>query len=145
MITLIRKWYILLALIFWLVGVAILLAVAGSSFRAGSLLSWILMLVPVIVPAVLLATRGFRDTAPFRVFVCLYAVVLIPTGLFMFCGDVIDNMHNGWHHRHWENTWFWFQLALEGGLLASPVVYGFSFVVALVNNLFAAKSDSCDG
>jgi hypothetical protein len=142
MITLIRRWYILLALIVWLIGVAALRAFSDSSFHGNTLLFWIMLLVPVIVPAVLLATRGFRPTTTIKVFVCLYAFVLIPTGLFMLYDDVLDNVHDGWHSHHWENIWFWFQLALEGGLLASPVVFGFSAVVAHVNNLFATNSET---
>jgi len=69
----------------------------------------------------------------------MYAVVLIPTGLFMCYGDVMDNLHDGGHNHHWENTWFWFQVALEGGLVASPFVFGLSAVVTYVNNLFAEK------
>ncbi len=140
--TLVRKWYVLLALTWWLVANAALLAFLDSSLHKNTLLFWILLLTPVIVPAVLLATRGFRPTTTLKVFVCLYALVLIPTGLYMFYDDMLDNMHDGWHYHHWGNIGFWFQLALEGGLLASPVVYGFSGVVASVNNTFAADSEA---
>jgi hypothetical protein len=142
MIAFFRRWYIAVALVWWLCGLAVFLAVARSSFRPGTLLSWVLMLIPVIVPAVLLASRGFRHTSTVRVFVSLYAVVLVPTGLFMLYGDVVDNVHDGWANHHWLNTWVWFQLALEGGLLASPFVFGFSAVVAYVNNLFVKDSEA---
>jgi hypothetical protein len=141
MIPFLRRWYVVVALIWWLCSLAAFWALVSSpSFHAGPSLFLIVILVPWIVPAVLLATRGFRHTTTARVFVSIYAVILIPTGLFVCFTDVMESLNRGWADRHWTNTWIWFQLALEGGLLASPFVFGFSAVVAYVNNLFAKDS-----
>jgi hypothetical protein len=137
MIPFLRKWYIIVALMWWLCGVAAIFAFG----RVGNLLSWVLILNPVIVPAILLATRGFRQTTPVRVFVSTYAVALIPIGLVLFYADVVDNIHNGWRDG-WLNTRVWFGLVFTALCLASPFVIGFSFVVAYVNNLFAEHSDT---
>lgn len=131
MISFLRKWYIIIAVVWWLCSVVAFYAFARTTSH---LLNWILILNPVVVPTILLATRGFRQTTWIRVFVCTYAVALIPIGLFMFYGDVLNNAHNGWQDD-WLNTWIWFQLVVEGVGLTSPFVIGFSVVVTCVNNL----------
>jgi hypothetical protein len=136
MIAFLRRWYIAVALVWWLCGLAVFLAVARSPFRPGSLLFWVLMLIPVIVPAVLLASRGFRHTTTLRVFVSIYAVVLIPAGLLAFAADVHD--HARFPNVGWTNVNWWLAIGLEGGFLAAPVVLVSAFILCFFINLVAA-------
>lgn len=138
MISFLRRRYVIVALTWWICSVAAIFVLG----RVGNSLSLILTLNPVIVPAILLATRGFRQTTPVRVFLYTYAVALVPIGVFLFYGDVMDNAAHGWTNRHWTNTWVWFQLVFGGVLLTLPFVIGFSFIVAYINNLFMRDVDA---
>ena len=88
---------------------------------------WLMIvLVPFLFVAVLLATRGFRETTILRVALSIYAVFLVPTGLFMCGTDVVDNMNEHWKNSQWSNTNFWLGFGLELSFILSPVVFGFA-------------------
>ena len=138
MIQFLRRWYVVVALVWFLGGIAAINTFARSSWsKSYPYLFLTSIFVTLAVPAVLMASRGMKETTTGKVFASFYAVVLVPTGLLALYADVTDNISQGWVNRSWINTWVWFQLMLEGGFLVAPVVLFFSFIFAFVVNLFA--------
>ena len=139
MIQFLRRWYVLVAVVWLLGGIAAMWFFAMSEAKNHPQLFWPILLATFIVPATLLASCGLKETTIAKVAVSLYAVVFVPTGLFALCADAMENALQGWLKPHWSNTWFWFQLMLEGGFLAAPVVLAISAGIAFGVNLFAAS------
>jgi hypothetical protein len=108
MLSFIRKWFILLALLIW--SLTILTARIADKSNIDPILELILLTIPSIVAAVLLATRGLRETTTLRVTLSIYAIFLIPSGLLMWASDVTDNINNPGSPHDWTNTKFWFNL-----------------------------------
>jgi len=139
MIAFFRKWYILATLIAWASGVVFWEVLPLDRYPTFSL---ILDLLPFIAGAVLLATRGLRETSMWMVALSIYLVFLIPSGLFMYFADVTDHLNHPHELHQWINTQFWLSLALEGGFIALPFVLGFSAIIAYLNNRLFARFGS---
>ena len=129
MLAFLRKWYILAVLLCWSGAVGIVWVMppfdAHPCFGSPDA-------DPVSFRRDLLATGGFQETTP-RMAISIYLVFLVPTGLYMCSADLIDNRNNGWANEEWMNTKVWLSIALEGGLVLSPVVLGFSLFTFFYN------------
>ena len=138
MIAFLRRWYIAVALVWWLCGAAAFVAVlevGRSSSSPGVFLFWTLLFITEIVPAALLASRGFQRTTTGKVFASIYAVALVPMMLFAIIVDAYD--HIRFPHESWASTSWFLGIGLEGGFLIAPAILFISFIVSFLINLFA--------
>jgi hypothetical protein len=137
MIRFLRKWYALAAVVWFLGVLAAMILFPWKATTFHPALFWAGLLAMIIVPATLLASRGLNETTTTKVLGSIYACIAVPTGLFALYADAVNNTLQGWVNSHWLNTWVWFQLILEGGFLAAPVILIISFATAILVNWLA--------
>ena len=141
MILFLRRWYIAVAIVWWLCGVAAyLLALHFYSYHLSVYLFWTLIPITVLIPAALLASRGFQRTTTGKMFLSIYAVVLIPMLIFAVTsviGDEVRLPHENWTTELLRAIGLCLVLALEGGFIIAPVVLVVSFIVSALINLFS--------